>query len=160
MPKENNIPVCRLTRSNTKTDLSLSESVSVRAEFSLLERPELRRDLEPQPLHSWMARSGDMAPSGSESPSEPALSEQLRCSRPRSGQYALWCVGGSQIPSSASVKFPADESATVTETRVLRRTASHSQQGEFRNGRNAGLSFWYVGGLSINPVNDTLSLNS
>lgn len=56
--------------------LSFSESVRVRAEFSRLDTPELRRDFtRPLPAHSWMARSGDSGPSGSESASEPALRE-------------------------------------------------------------------------------------
>lgn len=53
---------------------SLSESVRVRAEFSRLERPELRLDFIPLP-HSRMACSGDIPPSRSESASDPVLSE-------------------------------------------------------------------------------------
>lgn len=54
--------------------LSLSESVRVRAEFSRLDRPELRLDLIPLP-HRRMACSGDIPPSVSESASDPVLRE-------------------------------------------------------------------------------------
>lgn len=54
--------------------LSLSESVRVRAEFSRLDRPELRLDLIPLP-QSRMACSGDIPPSVSESASDPVLRE-------------------------------------------------------------------------------------
>lgn len=54
---------------------SCSVSVSVRLEFALLERHELRPDLVLLRPHNLTACSGDMMPSVSVSGSEPTLTE-------------------------------------------------------------------------------------
>lgn len=81
------VPFSRVLPDSSSDLLSFSESVRVRAEFSWLDTPELRRDFTlPRPAHSWMALSGDSGPSGSESASEPALREYPLWRRPKSGQ--------------------------------------------------------------------------